>query len=51
MKIDSGDDKIKTVLGSLCSIILLGVTAFYGYLKFDVLREKKDVNILSSVED
>ena len=51
MKLESDSDSIKTVFGSLCSIILLMVTLFYAYLKLDVLMEKKDVNVLSTVKD
>lgn len=51
MKLESDSDSIKTVVGSLCSIVLLMVTIFYAYLKFDVLMEKKDVNVLSTVKD
>ena len=38
-------------MGSICSIILLLITVFYAYLKFDVLRNKKDVNVLSTIKD
>ena len=51
MKLEDGNDKLQTVMGSLCSIILLLITLFYAYLKFDVLRNKKDVNVLSTIKD
>ena len=39
------------MVGSFCSILLLLVTFFYAYLKFDVLRNRKDVNVLSQIRD
>ena len=51
MKLDSGDESIKTLTGSLCSILLLMVTIFYASLKFDILMRRKDIRIVSAVED
>jgi len=51
MKLDQGKDDVKSMVGSLCSIILLIVVAGYVYLKTDVLISKKDVDILSTVND
>ena len=51
MKLDSGDESMKTLTGSLCSILLLMVTIFYASLKFDILMAKKEVRIVSAVED
>ena len=51
MKLESDSDELKTVMGSLCSILLLCITLFYAYLKFDVLMYKKDIKILRTVHD
>ena len=51
MKLDSGDESMKTLTGSLCSIFLLLVTIFYASLKFDILMAKKDIKIVTVVED
>ena len=51
MKLDSGDESIKTLSGSLCSLLLLMVTILYASLKFDILLTKKDVRIVTAVED
>ena len=51
MKLESDSDELKTVMGSLCSILLLCITLFYAYLKFDVLMYKKDIKILQTVHD
>ena len=51
MRLKDDDSEVRTVMGSICSIIVLAVTAFYAYLKMVVLIEKKDVDILSTVKE
>ena len=51
MKLDDGDDVKTSFLGGICSLILLIVVIMYAYLKGDVLINKKDVDILSTVND
>ena len=48
---DAGGQTYGSIMGAICSIILLLITAFYAYLKLMVLIEKTDVNILSSELD
>ena len=48
---DSGGQTYGSIMGAICSIILLLITVFYAYLKLMVLIEKTDVNILTSELD
>ena len=40
-----------SIMGTICSVILLAITAFYAYFKMEVLIDKKDVNIISGYLD
>lgn len=51
MKIDGGEVGIKSWMGSLCSIILATVMLAYMYQKMDVLIARKDVDVLSTIND
>lgn len=52
MKLDNdGDDTLKSLMGALCSIILTIVVLLYTYQKLDVFLAKKDVDILSTIND
>lgn len=51
MKLDEGKGKIESLLGSLCSVLLTILMITYGYQKMDVLIAKKDVDVLSTVND
>ena len=51
MKIDAGSDSIKSLMGSLCSILLTILILTYAYQKMDVLIARKDVDILSTTND
>ena len=51
MKIDGGDDQLKTGLGTICSVILLIITAVYAYQKLLIMLHRKDTNILSASKD
>lgn len=52
MKLDNeGDDSLNSIMGALCSILLTFVVCIYSYQKFDVFLAKKDVDILSAVND
>ena len=50
MKIDGGDDTIKSCMGTLCSLLLLVVIGAYAYVKLGVFLIKKEANILSAIE-
>ena len=50
MKLGSGNDDLKSIAGSLCSIILTVVVLMFAYLKADVLINKKDVDIMSTYD-
>ena len=51
MKLDASSDDVRTYTGSLCSLLLAFIVLMYTYLKFDVLINKKDVDILSTIND
>lgn len=51
MKLDDGVEGIQSWMGSLCSIILATVMLAYMYQKMDVLIARKDVDVLSTVND
>ena len=51
LRIDGGDDAIRSFLGTTCSFLLLLITAFYGGLKMKVLQDRNDVNILVAKKD
>ena len=51
LRIDDGDDSIKSGFGTCCSILLLLVTALYAGLKMKVLEARNDVNILTATKD
>ena len=38
-------------MGTLCSLTIFVIFAIYGYLKLDVLINKKDIDILSVMLD
>ena len=38
-------------MGSMCSILLTALMLMYGYQKMDVLVSRKDVDVLSTVND
>ena len=49
MKIDEGEDSLRSYMGSICSIIIMVLIVMYSYQKADVLISKKDVDILSVI--
>ena len=51
LRIDDGDDSIKTGFGTFCSLILFVVTALYAGMKMNVLQARNDVNILQATKD
>ena len=51
MNLDEGEQDIKSLMGSLCSVFLLAITVLYSYQKADILISKKDVDILSTIND
>ena len=51
MKLKDGEDVVQTWMGSFCSIFLMAVIILYTIQKVDVLMEKKDVDILTSLND
>ena len=51
MRIDEGDVALKSVMGTICSFILLFVTASYAYFKLNVLLQRKDTNITTGTLD
>ena len=51
LRIEDGDDSIKSGFGTVCSLLLLIVTALYAGLKMKVLEARNDVNILSATKD
>lgn len=51
MRLDEGSEDLRSVVGSLCSMILFLVVLMFSYLKYTVLRDKKDVDILSAINE
>ena len=53
MKLDgkSGATSLPTFAGTFCSLVLLAILVSYLYLKMDTLLSKKDVDILSAVNE
>ena len=52
MKLDPGNgESLRSICGSLLSFILIAVVLLFSYLKADVLWNKKDVDVLSTVND
>ena len=51
MKLDEGDDTKNTFIGGLFSLILSAVVIMFAFQKGDVLVNKKDVDILSTIND
>ena len=51
MKLDGASDDLRSILGALCSLVLFLIVLGFAYLKADVLINKKDVDILSTVND
>mmetsp|Transcript_9947 Transcript_9947/g.12400 ORF Transcript_9947/g.12400 Transcript_9947/m.12400 type:complete len:147 (+) Transcript_9947:175-615(+) len=50
MQLDEGSD-VRTAMGSICSVFLLTITCLYAYIKFDVLINRKDVDVLTANRD
>ena len=48
MKLDKDRDNVHTIMGSICSLILILIVCAYTYIKVDVWYNKKDVDIMSS---
>ena len=51
MKMDDGEDDVSTFTGALCSIFIVTLVLIYSYLKTDVLVNRKDVDVLSTIKD
>ena len=51
MKLDEGEIGKTSFFGGICTFILMIVIVLYSYLKLDVLIGKKDVDILSTIND
>lgn len=51
LRIDGADDTLRTLAGTLCSLILMLISVFYGGLKLKVLFDRADVNILTAKKD
>ena len=49
MNLDKGQGSLPSKMGAISSIFLLVVLIIYAYYKFNILMEKKDVDILSAV--
>lgn len=51
MKLDDGEGSVSTYSGALCSIFIVTLVLLYSYLKTDVLVNRKDVDVLSTIKD
>ena len=51
MKLDEDSSQIQSYMGSFLSILTACIILFYAYHKADVLLARKDVDILSTIND
>ena len=51
MRIEGDGDSLVSILGTVCSLILMLITGLYAYTKLNVLLDKKDTNILTMSYD
>ena len=51
MRFDKDSPDLKSLMGALCSIILAVVTLAYAVQKADVLINRRDVDVLSTIND
>ena len=51
MRIDEGEESVNSFFGGIFSIVLLLLVIMYCIQKADVLISKKDVDILSTIND
>ena len=51
MRLDAGNEDLRSIVGSIMSFILILVVMIYAYLKADVLVNKKDIDILSTINE
>ena len=51
LQLDEGKQVLKSMIGSICTLIIFVIVLGYMYLKIDVLISKKDIDILSTVEE
>ena len=51
MKLDAGSADVRTYSGSICSLLLAFVVLLYTYLKIDVLINKKDITIMTAINN
>ena len=51
MKIDGGEDQVKSGMGTFCSVLLLLVTTVYAYQKLVVFIGKTDIKIMLQTDD
>ena len=49
MKLDGGQSHLKSYFGSICSLMIFMLVLTYSLQKMDVLLNKKDVNVLATV--
>ena len=50
MRIEKNESDLKTIVGSLFTILIYAVVALYMFQKIDVWLAKKDVDIMSSTQ-
>ena len=51
MRLEKGKTSINSIVGSILSILLFLAMTMYAYQKWDILANKKDVDILSTQND
>ena len=51
MKLDGGQETTNSCLGGILSFILVAIILLFTYQKFDVFLNKKDVDILSTINE
>lgn len=51
MKLDKGEDSVRSLMGSICSLVLLVTIAGLGLQKLEIQFNKKDDAIMQTVND
>ena len=49
MNLNEREQTVKSIMGSVCSILLLAVVVLYAYQKTEILVNKKNVDILTEI--
>ena len=51
MRLDNGEDSLRTIGGACCSALVVILTLFFGVMKMHELISRDDVDVLSTVQE